>query len=249
LLFYRLLLLQIKNKRGKIEYNRIIGCGSMFEKFGIYFLMFLLYSFFGWVLEVLVMVYHTKKVINRGFLIGPICPIYGYAAILMTLFIQRYQENPALVFLMAVFIASILEYGTSYIMEKLFHARWWDYSHQKFNLNGRICLSTMIPFGLLGLFIIYLSNPFFFRLLEKTPPFFITIFFWFSLIIYIIDTIVSFTIIFKFRNVTKQARKDHTEEITAYVKEILLHRSILSRRLIHAFPKLKARIEERKRKA
>ncbi len=221
----------------------------MFEKFGIYFLMFLLYAFLGWVLEVLVMIYHTKRVINRGFLIGPICPIYGYAATLMTLFITRYQAYPVVVFFMAVVIASTLEYGTSYLMEKLFHARWWDYSHQKFNLNGRICLSTMIPFGLLGLLIVYVSNPFFFRLLEHLPPLFITIFFWISLVIYLIDTIVSFTIIFKFRNVTKQVRKDYTEEITAHVKEILLSRSILSRRLIHAFPKLKARIDERKGKA
>ena len=93
------------------------------DKVYLYFLLFLIYSFIGWIMEICVTFYKSKKIINRGFLIGPYCPIYGYASIIMILYLNHYKDNPLTVFLLAVVICTFIEYIISYIMEKLFNAR------------------------------------------------------------------------------------------------------------------------------
>ena len=99
-------------------------------------------------MEVICKFIEQKKFINRGFLIGPICPIYGYGILAIILLIGKNATDILSVFLKAILVCSVLEYLTSYFMEKLFKARWWDYSKRRFNLNGRICLETMLPFGI-----------------------------------------------------------------------------------------------------
>ena len=138
-------------------------------------------------------------------------------------------------------------------MEKLFKARWWDYSNRKYNINGRICLETLIPFGLLGLFIMYISNPFLLRVINLLPNLAIEIIAISLFVVYIVDNIISFNVIATVRTTTKGLYKelDNTEEITKKVKEILLSKSFLSRRLINAYPKLqtiKQRIKENTQK-
>lgn len=127
-----------------------------------YILLFFVTAMLGWVMEVVCKLIQFHRFINRGFLIGPYCPIYGFGSVLITLLLSRYAESPVVVFLMGMIICGTLEYLTSYLMEKLFHARWWDYSQKRFNLNGRVCANTLIPFGLLGLGIIYGVKPFLF---------------------------------------------------------------------------------------
>ena len=92
--------------------------------------------------------------INRGFLIGPYCPIYGSGALLLTFLLNRYVNDKLVLFVMSIVVCSILEYVTSYIMEKIFHIRWWDYSNYKLNINGRVCLNNIALFGLAGVLII-----------------------------------------------------------------------------------------------
>lgn len=149
---------------------------------------------------------------------------------------------------MAILICGILEYATSYIMEKLFNARWWDYSENKFNINGRVCLETIIPFGILGIILIYLINPFVFGNLIKIPENILNIIAISVLAIFAIDFIVSFKIISNVRLITrkfdKENPKDNTEEISKKVKEFLINKSVLSRRLVNAFPKLTAILKE-----
>ena len=118
------------------------------ENVYIYIILFFIYSFLGWSIEVFREFQDKNHFVNRGFLIGPICPIYGVGGVLMLLTLGKYKDSPIVLFCMSIIIFSILEYFTSYIMEKLFKARWWDYSNNKYNLNGRICAETMIPFGL-----------------------------------------------------------------------------------------------------
>ena len=204
----------------------------------IYFLLFILYAFMGWLIEVVGKLITLKKFINRGFLIGPICPIYGVGAILITFLLDKYIKDPIALFVMAIFICGILEYLTSYFMEKIFHARWWDYSKRKFNINGRVCLNTIIPFGLLGMFIMYVSNPFFLNILRNIPNLTLSIISVIVLIVFIIDNIVSTNIISYLGKTTKEVAKDldNTEEITKKVKEILLGKSRLYRRLLNAYP-------------
>ena len=208
----------------------------------IYFLLFIIYSFIGWCMEVALKLIESRKFVNRGFLIGPYCPIYGYGAILITFLLEKYVEDPLTLFIMAILVCGILEYSTSYIMEKIFKARWWDYSKNKFNINGRVCLETIIPFGLLGLLIMYVTNPFFLAKLEKLPEVWLNILFWGLLVIFITDNIVSTVVISYIKKALKFIGKelDSTEEITNKIREVLRQKSPLHKRLADAYPKLEA---------
>lgn len=118
------------------------------ELFSLYFMLFLIYSFAGWCIEVVNSLIVEKKFVNRGFMLGPYCPIYGYSSILMIFYLDRYTDNILTVFLLAVVVCSFAEYIVSYVMEKLFNARWWDYSDRSFNINGRVCLINAFLFGI-----------------------------------------------------------------------------------------------------
>ena len=201
-----------------------------------YFLLFLIYSFIGWLIEVIGKLIEKHKFINRGFLIGPICPIYGHGCILMILTLSRYKDNPLVLFVNAIFICSLLEYFTSYFMEKIFKARWWDYSTKRFNLNGRICAETMIPFGILGTLVICVINPIFEYLLNLFNFETIKITAIVLFIIYIIDYTISLIIMFGFKGTLKTGGKEGTEEITKKVKKILINKNVLYKRLVEAFP-------------
>ena len=216
-----------------------------------YFLLFIIYSCMGWLLEVVCKLKDTKKFINRGFLIGPYCPIYGFGAVAITLFLYRYSYDPLILFIMTIFTCGALEYATSYVMEKLFKARWWDYSKRKFNLDGRICLGTIIPFGIFGLILTYLTNPKIIQFLDNLNIHTLNIIAIIIAIIVTVDYIISTIVIFGFRKtalaVGKLDRQDNTEQITKKVREILSNKSWAYRRLIEAFPKLetiKFRIQE-----
>ncbi len=207
-----------------------------------YFLLFIIYSCMGWLLEVACKLRDTGKFTNRGFLIGPYCPIYGFGATIITLYLYKYSYDPLILFIMIIFACGVLEYGTSYIMEKLFKARWWDYSNRKFNLDGRICLGTIIPFGIFGLILTYITNPKIIEFLNTVKPEVLNITAIILAIIFGIDYIISTTIIFGFRKTTlfveKQEKEDDTEQITKKVREILSQKSWMYKRLLEAFPKL-----------
>lgn len=208
-------------------------------KIEIYFLLFMSYAFLGWCIEVGCKLVQFRKFINRGFLIGPYCPIYGWGAIAITILLKRYTYDVLVLFVMSVLICSILEYFTSYFMEKVFHARWWDYSSKKFNINGRICLETLIPFGLLGLVIMYITNPFLLEIYQSIPTIVMHILSVVLFIIFIIDNIISSNVISTINVEGNKLVKDNTEEITERVKQILREKSWLHRRLIEAYPNLK----------
>lgn len=216
--------------------------GISWTNFKIYFLLFMIYSIAGWCLEVTCKLIENKKFVNRGFLIGPYCQIYGCGALLITFLLKKYIDDPFTLFIMAIVLCGTLEYLTSYFMEKVFKARWWDYSKRKFNINGRICLGTIIPFGVLGLFITYVSNPFLLDKLGALSEMWLNILFWTLLVIYIIDNIVSQVVVRYIRKVEKDAytETDNTEEITRKVKELLTTKSPLHRRLANAYPSLQA---------
>ncbi len=140
---------------------------------------------------------------------------------------------------MAVVICSVIEYSTSFIMEKLFNARWWDYSNNKFNINGRICLETMIPFGFAGLILMYMINPLITKFLLLIPNVILNVIAIIIFILFLIDNIISFRIILGFKNTTFIQENDNTAEITLRVKEALIKKSKFSKRLIKSFPNLK----------
>lgn len=211
----------------------------MLHTIEIYFLLFISYAFLGWCMEVTCKFIQYKKFINRGFLIGPYCPIYGWGALAITILLKRYMEDSLVLFVMSTLICSIIEYLTSYFMEKKYHARWWDYSNKKFNINGRICLETLIPFGILGVAIMYGTNPILFKLYNQIPQLVINILTAILFIGFIVDNIISSNIISSINVEGNKLIKDNTEEITEKIKQVLRQKSWLHRRLINAYPGLK----------
>ncbi len=207
--------------------------------FKILFITFIFYSLVGWILEVFDQFYRQKKFINRGFLLGPYCPVHGIGALLMLLLLSRFSNNTLILFISAVLICTTLEYLTGFLLEKIFKARWWDYSDYKFNLNGRVCLQNSLFFGLAGVVIIKFSQPFLINLITTMQANILNIICISLLIIFCIDLIVSFYIIYNFKNLTNDMLKDSTEEISSKVKNKLAKHSVFFKRLIMAFPNLK----------
>ena len=135
-----------------------------------WFLWLMIYSVIGWVYESTICSIGQRKLINRGFLNGPYCPIYGTGAVLVLLVLGRIQ-NPVLLFFAGAVLTCSLEYLTSWLMEKLFHARWWDYSKRKFNIGGRVCLIGAIVFGAFSVVLILVLHPFIKSLTDRlTAP-------------------------------------------------------------------------------
>ena len=202
----------------------------------IYFLLFMFYAVFGWVMEVSCKLVEYKRFINRGFLIGPYCPIYGYGALLITLLLDKYKDDILVLFILSMLVCSILEYVTSYLLEKIFHAKWWDYSKRRFNLNGRISAHTLIPFGILGVLMMRFINPFVLNIINSIDNNLLSIISLVLLIIYLMDTIISVFILGSIRKDNKILDHDNTEEMNEIVRNIIMSHSIFHRRLLHAFP-------------
>lgn len=206
--------------------------------FLFYFLLFFIYSVIGWLVEVTYVYIGTKKFINRGFLIGPYIPIYGYSALIMALYLTQYKDNPLTVFLLAIFICTFIEYMISFNMEKLFNARWWDYSNSKFNINGRVCLKNGLGFGFLSLLLIYLINPWLVNLLEKLNPKLLIIISIICLVIFVFDFITSLIVTFDIKNKIKKFDSDSTTEIRELIND-KIKKKLLKRRVLNAFPRVK----------
>ena len=211
----------------------------MLKTIEVYFLLFITYSILGWIMEVVEQIIQYRKFVNRGFLIGPYCPIYGFGTLAILYILKGYDSHPVELFINAIVICSLLEYFTSFLMEKIFHARWWDYSNKRFNINGRICLETMIPFGFGVLLVWYLINPSLLELINLIPSSITTIIAIILLIVIIIDVLISSNAIISYKSAIKKISKDDvTEDFNKYVKNTLSEKHYLTRRLIKAFPKI-----------
>lgn len=114
------------------------------------FLQFLAYSFLGWTCETIYCSIGQGKFVNRGFLNGPLCPVYGFGAMAVLVFLRPIQDNIPLLFLCGMLVTSVIEYITGYLLEKLFATKWWDYSTYRFNIHGRVCLRNSLIFGALS---------------------------------------------------------------------------------------------------
>lgn len=204
------------------------------------FICFIIYSVFGWILEELYALYYYKKFVNRGFLIGPLCPIYGTGCLLLYFFLSSFKGDAIVLFLASCLICSILEYVASLFLEKVFNVRWWDYDFMKFNLNGRICLEMAIPFGILGLIDVYFLLPYTLNILDKLSNNIIYIVGSILFILFMVDAIISIVLIIKFKNhALKSDAKDNTIEIDEYVKKSLDSDLRYAKRLLTTFPHLK----------
>ncbi|WP_040196345.1 putative ABC transporter permease [Candidatus Soleaferrea massiliensis] len=133
------------------------------------FLYLMLYSVIGWVCETIYCSIGQRRFVNRGFLNGPLCPIYGVGALLVLNLFGPFSSNLPLLFLASMAVTSVIEYITSVLLEKLFHLTLWNYSGRLFNLHGRICLRNSLLFGLMSVILVHIIHPRFDRWLSKIP--------------------------------------------------------------------------------
>lgn len=203
------------------------------------FLLFFIYSFIGYIVEsISVSIMEKKIVLNRGFLVGPYIPIFGYGSMAMILTLQKYKGDIIALFIMSMTVCLTIEYLCSLIAEKIFHLRWWDYSDKKFNINGRICLKNGVLFGLAGVIVVEYLNPYLENLILLLPNNIMVIISIILSIIFYADTIVSGTTVIKFNKSFKRYGEDNTNEVKSKIIEEL-HNNFLTKRLINAFPHAK----------
>lgn len=137
------------------------------------FIQFVIYSIMGWIYETIFCTIKSKKWENRGFLYGPVVPIYGAGAVILEilLYIIKKELSWWEIFLLGYVGSVILEYVTHWTLEKLFHAKWWDYSDVPLNIKGRVCVPASIGFGLASVLIVYVIIPFVGALTSSLPDF------------------------------------------------------------------------------
>jgi uncharacterized membrane protein len=157
-----------------------------------------------------------KKLINTGFLIGPFCPIYGAGAIMLFLFLNKFENRIILLFLMSIIVLTTWEYIVGVMLEKIFKTKYWDYSEQKFNFQGRICLVNSICWGVLGVVFVKYIHPFIQSLILKIDVNLLNYIIGIIAIVMIVDTIVS---IIKVKNI--RSTLERVENLNKEIKEKL----------------------------
>lgn len=219
-----------------------------------YFLYFILYSITGWCIEMIYCRICQGKWVDRGFLFGPYCPIYGFGAIILITSLQPFSNSPILLFVLSLVLTTVLEYITSYVMEKIFNAKWWDYSHLPLNINGRVCLLNSIEFAILSLFLIYLIHPKVIALVNMIPLNYLTIIANLFLVVFAIDitsTVLSLINLkekllylqkigeqIKEKTNNKMQNSTIIKQLEELKLEMINKKDILQNRLIKAFPNI-----------
>lgn len=229
---------------------------------------FITYSFLGWVMESVLKTCIQKKPVNSGFLYSPFCPIYGFGAIFMLLFLHGFKDNIILLFIIGFFTLSLWEYIVGWLLEKIFYTKYWDYSENKFNISGRVCLLNSLFWGFLGVIFIKYMHPFIASKIDLIPVEILT----FTVIIIgiamITDTIVSAIKVSKIHlkleklkeitNTIKEkleeleSKQVNKETLQAAIEELKYKQTILKRKLIKqtnhlkkAFPSIKSEAIEK----
>lgn len=228
----------------------------MLSNFYELFLYFLLYSMLGWLCEEIYCSVPAGRIVNRGVLHGPYCPIYGFGGLAVLFLLQPFRGHVVLVFLAGMLVTSLLEYITSYIMEKIFHSVWWDYSDHRFNINGRVCLLNSFLFGVLSVLLMYLIHPAMHRLISRIPGEYLSAISTVCMVIFAVDvtstahTLSNFLRIMRKMHALREEMSEKLAQIeqehrAAFTAEFEAKRAALSDylsrrsgRLLAAFPKL-----------
>ncbi len=193
-------------------------------------LLFYLYCFMGWIWESCYVSLKNHKWVNRGFLKGPLLPIYGSGAIVVLISTLVVQKNLVLVFIIGMIAATILEYITGALMEKLFHVRYWDYTTEPFNINGHVCLLCSLAWGVFSVLLVRFVNPPIEYLINNIPDEILEISAYIITVFITIDAVQSFNeamdlknllIRFTERNDTIINIKKRIEILEAFVNEDL----------------------------
>ena len=204
-------------------------------------LLFFAYSFLGWCIEVTLKYFQFHRFINRGFLTGPWLPIYGSGAVLITLAVNGLaplESSVGTTFALSFVLCGTVEYGTSYVMEKRFHARWWDYSQKPMNLHGRVWIGNLILFGLGGVLIIEVLDPLFLGLIGSLSLLRRQILAGVLGSVFLADYIMSHFVLKLVKTGVERSEADNTEEISREIRLLLRDRSVFHRRFAEAYPEV-----------
>ena len=198
------------------------------EIFFNYFLYFIIYSMLGWVAEVLFHLYTEKKLINRGFLNGPWCPIYGTGAISMIIILNRLPQNPILLFFAGAILASLIELITGMILEKVFGNRWWDYSDDRFNIKGYISLKFSILWGIATIILIDFIQPTIEMFLSNISLPTLVIIHNITLIVFVVDVTLTISSLIELKNILAELKNIAGELNLKKIQDELLNNKILN---------------------
>ena len=209
-------------------------------------LIFFAFSIVGWCIEVTLKYFEFGRFINRGFLTGPWLPIYGSGAVLCTVSVQGLaplESGYGTTFVICFVLCGVLEYMTSFVMEKRFHARWWDYSKKPMNLHGRVWIGNLILFGLGGVLIVHVFDPLLYRLFAVIS---LPVRELMALILSAViaaDFVMSHFVLKLVKTGVEQSQADNTEQISREVRLLLSDRSVFHRRFAEAYPEVIYRTE------
>ena len=209
-------------------------------------LLFFSYSFLGWCIEVTLKYFEFHRFINRGFFTGPILPIYGSGAVLITLAVgglSRFEYGYGTTFALSFAICGTLEYLTSYCMEKRFHARWWDYSQKPMNLHGRVWIGNLVLFGLGGVAIVHIVDPLLYRAFGAVSFTAKEAAAGILLALFAADYVLSHFVLKLVKLGVESSEADNTEEISREVYLLLSDRSVFHKRFADAYPNVIYRTE------
>ncbi len=204
-------------------------------------LLFFSYAFIGWCIEVTLKYFQFHRFINRGFLTGPWLPIYGSGAVLITIAVKGaapLESSIGTTFVLSLLLCGLLEYLTSYFLEKRFHARWWDYSQKPMNLHGRVWIGNLILFGLGGVLIVNLINPLLERISRHLSLPAQEVLALSLSAIFLADYVMSHFVLKLVKTEVEGSKADNTEEISKEVKLLLRDRSVFYRRFAEAYPEV-----------
>ena len=209
-------------------------------------LLFFAYAFLGWCIEVTLKYFQFHRFINRGFLTGPWLPIYGSGAALITIAVKGLsplESSVGTTFMVSFILCGVVEYMTSFVLEKRFHARWWDYSQKPMNLHGRVWIGNLILFGLGGVLIVEMINPLLLRLsghlsfiLRETLAIILSS-------IFTADYVMSHFVLKLVKTGVENSEADDTEAINKEIRLLLNDRSFFHRRFAEAYPEVLYRTE------
>ena len=209
-------------------------------------LLFFAYSFLGWCIEVTLKYFQFHRFINRGFFTGPILPIYGSGAALITVAVSslaRFEYGYGSTFALSFVICGTLEYLTSYWMEKRFHARWWDYSQKPMNLHGRVWIGKLMLFVRGGVAIIHIINPLFDRILAAFSFSAKEITACVLTAVFAADYVLTHFVMKPVKIGVESSEADSTEEISKEVYLLLSDKSVFHKRFADAYPEVIYRTE------
>jgi uncharacterized membrane protein len=177
------------------------------------FYTFLLYSVIGYLGEVVYCLLITKHLTNRGFMYGPVCPIYGFGAVFIVYVLAYFKISPFIVFSFGLLSSTLLEYVTSFLMEKTFHMKWWDYSKMHFTIKGRVCLINSLIFGVGSLLVVYYLHPLLLNTIYQIPTTMKLIFVISGMSFFVVDYFVSFYTARKIQRKMEQMREEYIQEL------------------------------------